>query len=175
MEAVLSTTSLHSSSSARPLVCLAMRRAAWMPRGVAALPRPSRFADTLPERASSVSGSRDARGSRRLRTGRNSRPRASARPQALITPITPLHRHSTPAMCRHSSTAAAAPSRAAFPTAPTVPFIRPKTTDAVTISVHTQAIAIPIPPVFGSSFSTSHPISTGEWGKVCQKIRGSPL
>ena len=47
-----------------------------------------------------------------------------------------LHRHSTPAMCRHSSTAAAAPSRAAFPTAPTVPFIRPKTTDAVTISVH---------------------------------------
>ena len=61
MEAVLSTTNLHSSPSARPLVCLAMRRAAWMPRGVAALPRPSRFADTLPERASSGRGSQRRR------------------------------------------------------------------------------------------------------------------
>ena len=175
MEAVFNTTRVHSSLLAVPPQPSAIRLAARMPRGVAALPKPSRLADTLPDSAARVSGSWHARGRRRPSRGRNRRLRPSMSPLAFMMDITPLHRHRTPAIRRHSSTAAAAPSRAAFPTAPTVPFIRPKTTDAVTISVHTQAIAIPIPPVFGSSFSTSHPISTGEWGKVCQKIRGSPL
>ena len=44
MEAVFSTTSRHSSSLAVPLQPRAIRRAAWIPRGVAALPSPSRLA-----------------------------------------------------------------------------------------------------------------------------------
>ena len=47
------------------------RRAAWMPSGVAALPRPRRFAETLAETAASVSSSRLALGSRRRSSGRN--------------------------------------------------------------------------------------------------------
>ena len=55
MEAVLSTTRRHSSSSATPPQPCAMRRAARTPSGVAALPSPSRLADTLADRAASVS------------------------------------------------------------------------------------------------------------------------
>jgi len=102
-----------------------MRRAAWMPRGVAALPRPRRLADTLPERAARASGSLQAWGSRRVSTGRKRRLSPSIRPLAFITDITPLHRHMMPAMERHSSTAAAAPSMAADPTAPMVPWSSP--------------------------------------------------
>ena len=47
-----------------------------------------------------------------------------------------------PAMLRHSSTAAAAPSSAAFPTAEMVPPVRPNATESTTIPVHTHAIAI---------------------------------
>ena len=71
MEAVLSTTSRHSSSLAAPPQFRAIRRAAWMPSGVAALPRPRRFAETLAETAASVSSSRLALGSRRRSSGQN--------------------------------------------------------------------------------------------------------
>ena len=89
----------------------AMRRAARMPSGVAALPRPSRLADTLADTAARVSGSRLARGSSRPRAGRRAAASFRLRPQRLISSITPLHRHSTPAMAMHSSTAAPAPLR----------------------------------------------------------------
>ena len=121
IEAVFSTTSVHSSLLAVPPQPSAIRLAARIPRGVAALPRPSRLADTLPDSAASVSGSLHARGSSRPSRGRNRRLRLSMRPLAFMMDMTPLHRHRTPAMLRHSSTAAAAPSSAAFPTAPMVP------------------------------------------------------
>ena len=47
MDAVLHTISIHSPSLARPGLFFANPLAASMPRGVAALPSPSRFADTL--------------------------------------------------------------------------------------------------------------------------------
>ena len=58
MEAVLHTTSIQRLSEATPGVLSAIRRAAWMPSGVAALPRPNRLADRLAEMASMVSRSR---------------------------------------------------------------------------------------------------------------------
>ena len=126
MEAVFSTTSRHSSSLAMPPQPRAMRRAARMPRGVAALPRPSRLAETLADTAARVSLSRLAWGSSRRSTGRKARARASERPQTFMTSMTPLHRHSTPAIDRLSSTAEAAPSMAAAATASRLPVARPK-------------------------------------------------
>ena len=58
MDAVLHTTSIHKASEARPGVRRLICRAAWMPRGVAALPSPSRLADTLAEMVSITSRSR---------------------------------------------------------------------------------------------------------------------
>ncbi len=60
--------------------------------------------------------------------------------------MTPIHRHSTPARERHSSTPAAAPSMAAAATAGPRPVSRPHTTAAVTIAVQITDIAIPAPP-----------------------------
>lgn len=56
--------------------------------------------------------------------------------------MTPLHRHSTPAMAMHSCTAAPAPSSAAAPTASMVPFHAAKISDTAAIPVQIQAIAI---------------------------------
>ena len=123
-----------------------MRRAARMPRGVAALPRPSRLADTLADTAARVSGSRLARGRSRRRAGRSSAASFPERPQRDMISMTPLHRHSTPAMAMHSCTAAPAPSRAAAPTASMVPFHAAKISDTAAIPVQIQAIAICIPP-----------------------------
>ena len=58
MLAVLHTTSMHRESEARPGERRLMSRAAWIPRGVAALPRPSRLADTLAEMLSITALSR---------------------------------------------------------------------------------------------------------------------
>ena len=49
-----------------------------------ALPRPSRLADTLPDSAARVSGSRHARGRRRPSRGRNRRLRPSMSPLAFM-------------------------------------------------------------------------------------------
>ena len=54
MEAVFSTTSRHSSSLAVPSAPRAMRRAARIPSGVAALPSPKRLAEMLADTALSV-------------------------------------------------------------------------------------------------------------------------
>ena len=142
MEAVLSTTSRHSSSLATPSQPRAMRQAARMPRGVAALPRPRRLAEVLAETAARVSGSRQALGSSRRSTGRNTRARPSERPQAFMISMTPLQRHMTPAMDRLSSTAESAPSRAASATASRFPVARPKPRDSTTMAVQIQAIAM---------------------------------
>ena len=56
-EAVLVTTSMQRPSDAVPGLRRAISRAASSPRGVAALPRPSRLADTFPDSAARVSGS----------------------------------------------------------------------------------------------------------------------
>ena len=142
MEAVFSTTRRHSSSLAMPPQPLAILRAARIPRGVAALPKPSRFAETLADTAARVSGSLLALGRSRRRSGRNSRASPAERPQAFMISITPLHRHSTPAMARLSSTADRAPSSAAFATASRFPVRSPKANDSVTIPVQTHAISI---------------------------------
>ena len=148
MEAVFSTTSRHSSSLAVPLQPRAIRRAAWIPRGVAALPSPSRLADTLAESAANVFSSRLAWGISRRRMGRKARANPAERPQTFMISMTPLHRHRMPAMETLSSTAEAAPSIAASATASRFPVNRPKTRDSTTIPVQIQVIAIVIPPVF---------------------------
>ena len=60
MEAVLHTTSMHRLSDATPGERLAMSRAASSPKGVAALPNPSRLAETLALTAS-ITGSSPAK------------------------------------------------------------------------------------------------------------------
>ena len=142
MEAVFSTTSRHSSSLATPSVPRAIRQAARIPMGVAALPSPSRLADTLAVTAASVSGSRLAWGSSRRSTGRNSRPSRRDSPHRSMTSISPVHRHSTPAMERHSRTACPAPSSAAALTASMRPYTAPHTTLTTAIPVQIHAIAI---------------------------------
>ena len=142
MEAVFSTTSRHSSSLATPPQPFAILLAARMPRGVAALPRPRRFADTLADTAARVSGSLQALGRSLRRTGRNSRASPAERPQAFMISMTPLQRQRTPAMARLSSMADRAPSSAAFATASRFPERRPKTSESVTIPVQTHAISI---------------------------------
>lgn len=55
MEAVLHTTSMHSASEATPGLFRLIFLAASNPNGVAALPNPSRFADTFAEMLSIMS------------------------------------------------------------------------------------------------------------------------
>ena len=81
MEAVFTTTSRHSSRDAA-LDLPAMRLAARTPMGVAALPRPSRLAETLPVRRRERLRSREARGNRRRRMGDRARESASMAPGA---------------------------------------------------------------------------------------------
>ena len=59
-----------------------------------------------------------------------------------MTSITPIQRHSIPAMERHSSTAAAAPSMAAAATAPLCPVHSPHTSDSTTMPSQMTDIAI---------------------------------
>ena len=146
MDAELSTTSRQSSCDAVPPQPCAMRRAARMPSGVAALPSPSRSAERLAEIAASVSGSRLASGSSRRSSGRNSRASAAESPHCSMTSITPVQRHMMPAIDTHSSTAAVAPSSAAPPSSPTLPVSMPNTSETATIPVQSHAIAIKIPP-----------------------------
>ena len=56
--------------------------------------------------------------------------------------MTPLHRHSTPAMETLSSTAEEAPSMAASATASSRPVSRPKIRDSTTIPLQIQVIAM---------------------------------
>ena len=147
MEAVFSTTRRHSSSLATPPQPCAMRCAARMPAGVAALPSPSKLALTLALRAASVSLSPPARGSSRRSTGRSRRDRPSAMPLRAMTSSTPDHRHSAPAMASVSSTAAPAPSSAAAVTAVNRPLTAPHTSAATTIPVHRMPIVMPPPPL----------------------------
>ena len=142
MDAVFSTTRRHSSSLAVPPQPAAIRCAARIPSGVAALPSPSRLADTLADTAASVSASRLARGRMRRSRGRNRRASPRVRPPRSITVMTPDHRHSAPAMDSVSSTAADAPFMAAAVTAGSIPCTAPHTSAAVTISVHTRPIAM---------------------------------
>ena len=142
MEAVLSTTRRHSSSLATPSHPMAIRRAARMPKGVAALPSPSRLQEMLALMAFSVSRSRQARGSSRRRTGRNRREMASMKPHLFMIAMIPVHRHRIPPMEIQSSTAAVAPSRAALETSAMVPLTTPNTRESTTIPVQTHAIAI---------------------------------
>ena len=144
MEAVFSTTRRHRSSLATPPHPRAMRRAARMPRGVAAFPRPSRLADMLADRAARVSWSREACGSSRRRRGRKIRANPAERPQAFMISMTPLHRHRIPAMEIPRSTAEAAPSMAASATASICPVRMPKIRDSTTIPHQIQVIAISV-------------------------------
>ena len=74
-----------------------------------------------------VSVSRLARGRMRRNTGRSSRASFSLRPPRSISVMTPLHRQMAPAMDRHSSTAAPAPSMAAAETSAMRPLMPPHT------------------------------------------------
>ena len=138
IEAVFNTTNRQSSLLATPSQLRAIRRAARIPSGVAALPRPRRLAET----AANVSSSRLASGSRRRKMGRKARASPADSPQAFMISITPLQRHRMPAMEMLSSTAEPAPSRAAFATSSRFPVAMPKIRDSRTIPVHTHAIAI---------------------------------
>ena len=156
-EAVLVTTSMQSPSDATPGVRSAMRRAASSPRGVAALPRPSRLADRLALTASITLPSRAKSGYSRRMAGRSSLDSPRAIPERSITSMTPIHRHSTPIMDRHSSTPAAAPSSAPLATAGPFPVARPHRMAAPTITVQISDIAIacfplcPLPHIYGAA------------------------
>ena len=80
MEAVFITTRRQSSSEAAPSESRAMPEAARMPTGVAALPRPSKLAETLEARADMVSQSWAERGNSRVSRGESARERASSAP-----------------------------------------------------------------------------------------------
>ena len=148
MEAVFSTTSRQSSLLAVPPQPRAIRRAARIPSGVAALPRPRRLAETLAETAARVSVSRQASGRSRRSRGRKPFASPAERPLAFMISRTPLHRHSTPAIERLSSTAERAPSSAAADTASSLPKIRANARESTTIPVQIQAIVKKIPSCF---------------------------
>ena len=147
MEAVLHTTSMHSASEATPGLQRLIRRAASSPRGVAALPSPSKLADTLAAMLSMVSRSRATWGKSSRSIGRSSRDSFSASPDRRITSITPVHRHSIPAMDRHSSTAAWVPSTAAAATWADCPVASPHRMESTTIPVQRIVIVIPLSPL----------------------------
>ena len=68
------------------------------------------------------------------------------RPERFMISMTPIHRQSTPAMARHRSTAAPAPSSAAAPTAAPLPVASPHRMEMTTIPVQIAAIAMPSAP-----------------------------
>ena len=140
-EAVFSTTRRHSSLSAVPWDPRAMRRAARIPKGVAAFPSPRRVADRFPLTAAKVSGSRLAPGSSRRSAGRNRAASFLSSSHCFKSSINPDHRHRAPARDRHSSTAAPAPSSAAADTSAMRPHAAAHRTEAVTMAVHINAIA----------------------------------
>ena len=150
MDAVLHTTNIHSSSLALPGLLRLIRWAAWIPSGVAALPSPNRLADTLAQMQSMVSRSRAALGKSSRSTGLSSRDRPSASPERRITSITPIHRHSIPAIPRHSSTAEPAPSTAAAATCSPRPVASPHKTDSTAIAVQITDMVILSPPYLTS-------------------------
>jgi hypothetical protein len=109
---------------------------------VAALPSPSRLAETFAEIAASVSASREALGSRHRSSGRNARAILSVSPHWRMTSMTPDHRHSIPAMERQKETAFCAPVSAAADTASSRPPAAPKRSESRTIPHQTTVIAI---------------------------------
>ncbi|WP_300023734.1 hypothetical protein [Oscillibacter sp.] len=100
------------------------------------------MAETLAETAASVSESLQAFGSRRRKIGRKARARPLESPQTFMISMTPVQRHSTPAMDRLSRMAESAPVSAAEATASRLPVATPKISESTTIPVHTQDIAI---------------------------------
>ena len=120
MEAVFITTKRHSSSVARVGSEGSLSRpAARMPMGVAALPRPSRFAVTLPLSCFASSGSCRNEGNRRPRMGRSPFASTVVSPTRSISFPSPAHRARGPAMDMHSCTAwTASPVKAAAASAP---------------------------------------------------------
>ena len=119
--------------------------------------------------------------------GAPSRDSPRAMPERSITSITPIHRHSTPIMDRHSSTPAAAPSKAPFATAGPFPRASPHSTAAPTISVQIHDIAIPAPPCppiytgppwwicpNSAPKFVNHPLSSGHFDSLPKKNLNSP-
>ena len=83
-----------------------------------------------------------------------------------MTSITPIQRQSTPAMDRHSSTPAAAPSMAAAGTAGPRPVASPHSTDNTTMPVQMIVIAI-APPSLSTLIYTHVPLQ--------KYLRGKPF
>ena len=146
MDAVLHTTSMHKLSLATPGVRRLIRRAASSPRGVAALPSPSRLAETLAAMVSMVPRSPAKSGNSRRRMGRSRRASFSASPARCMTSITPIHRQRTPAMEIPSSMADAAPSSAADASSPWLPIARAQSRESAVIPVQITVIAMVSPP-----------------------------
>ena len=122
--------------------------AARIPIGVAALPRPSRFALTFAESGCKTASCRALSGNRRRSIGLSACDSASASPEAFISSITAHHRQTAPPIAMHNSMAACAPSSAACCTCPTVPFRHPKITETTIIAVHIRPISMTILLVF---------------------------
>ena len=147
MEAVFSTTSRHSSfpavpgrSERRAIPC-----AAFMPMGVAALPRPRKLAETFAASASSVSVSCEARGKSLPSAGRSSLDSADMTPERRMTSMTPHHRQIRPPVPIITCTAAGAPSSAARPVSAPFPLSAPHTMDTTRAAAHILDILF-IPP-----------------------------
>ena len=120
-DAVFITTSRHSSSRARVSPRRTMPLAARIPAGVAALPRPRRFALTFSDRAAMTALSCPLAGNRRMSTGRSRRESHAAAPLRSKSSATALHRHTAPPIEMQKLTAAPAPSSTALPACAALP------------------------------------------------------
>lgn len=162
MEAVLHTTNIQSPSEATPGVRRAMSLDASRPRGVAAFPSPRRFAEIFAETASMTSLSSAKEGKRRRSNGRNNRESRAARPQRRMTSMTPVHRQSSPAMERQSSTPCAAPETAAAPTASPFPVRRPQTSEITIIPTQSADIATSVHILSGDGYENWTQLMTSD-------------
>ena len=142
IDAVLHTTSIQRLSPATPGVLRLIRRAVSKPNGVAAFPRPNKFAETLAAKVSIVPLSSAKSGNSRPKTGFKSLASFSANPDRCITSMTPIQRHKTPAMEIPSCTALAAPSRAAGASSAWFPSASEKTSAATVIPVQITVMAM---------------------------------
>jgi len=108
--------------------------AAFMPAGVAAFPRPRRFADTFDESASMVSLSLAAEGKSLIRTGSASARAFQTVPSAALAPLHRTKRQIIPQSDRQSVMASLAPLMAAGVRDVRLPFKAPKTREKTTMS-----------------------------------------
>ena len=116
--------------------------------GVAALPRPRKFAQMLALRLSARAASSFVLGNTRCSRGRRSRESIRVIPACSISRPAPVHRHRLPAMDRASCIPACAPLTVAAASALPLPRTSAQRMLIRTMPVHIQLMTMGIPPPF---------------------------